>query len=100
MFEVRDSDSEKVGGKLARDIAGWAAIHEAIEQAQAQGFEKTVQKRWVTGDNPRPEHAAMNGETVDIDDTFSNGCEWPGDDNGDPDTTCGCNCHCEVVITF
>ena len=100
VFEVRDSDSEKVGGKLARDIAGWAAIHEAIEQAQAQGFEKTVQKRWVTGDNPRPEHAAMNGETVDIDDTFSNGCEWPGDDNGDPDTTCGCNCHCEVVITF
>lgn len=98
-FEVRESDSDKVGSKLARDIAGWAIVVEAVNQARQQGFETSIQKRWVTGDNPRPEHAAMNGETVDIDEAFSNGCDWPGDDNGDPDTTCGCNCSTEVIIT-
>ena len=84
---------------MALDIAGWAIVVEAVNQARQQGIEARIQKRWVTGDNPRPEHAAMNGETVDIDEAFSNGCEWPGDDNGDPDTTCGCNCSTEVIIT-
>lgn len=98
-FEVRNSDSEKVGRKLALDIAGWATVVEAVSQARQQGVEARIQKRWVTGTNPRPEHAAMNGQTVDIDESFSNGCSWPGDDNGDPDTTCGCNCSTEVIIT-
>ena len=100
VMEIRESsEAEKVGGKLARDIAGWAIVHEAVAQAKQQGFESQVQKRWVTGANARPEHEAMDGEVVDIDEAFSNGCEWPGDDNGDPDTTCGCNCSTEVIIT-
>ena len=100
VMEVRESDSEKVGSKLARDIAGWAIVVEAINQARQQGFEADVQKQWITGTNPRPEHAAMNGQTVGIDDKFSNGCSWPGDDGGDPDTTCGCNCSTEVIIAM
>jgi hypothetical protein len=100
VMEVREgSEAELVGSKLARDIAGWAALSEAIEQAEQQGYSKTVQKQWVTGANPRDEHAMMNGELVDIDEPFSNGCKWPGDDLGDPDTTCGCNCSTEVIIT-
>lgn len=99
-LEVREqTDASRLGGKLARDIAGWAAVHEAVAQASQQGIEKHIQKRWVTGDNPRPSHAAMDGETVDIDETFSNGCDWPGDDSADPDETCGCNCSTEVIIT-
>lgn len=100
VFDVRESDADKIGGKLARDIAGWAMVSEAVSQARQQGVTTKVQKRWVTGANPRPEHEMMNGETVDIDEPFSNGCEWPGDDNGDPDTTCGCNCSTEVIINF
>ena len=100
VFEVRESkDAETFGRSLAIGVAGWAATHEAPQQAEQQGFHKTVEKRWITGTNPRPEHAAMNGETVPIDSAFSNGCEWPGDENGDPDTTCGCNCSTEVIIT-
>ena len=100
VFEVRENkDSITFGRSLAITIAGWAATHEAPAQAEQQGIQKTVEKRWVTGENPRPEHAAMNGETVPIDEAFSNGCEWPGDENGDPDTTCGCNCSTEVIIT-
>ena len=100
VFEVRESrDAETFGRSLAIGVAGWAATREAPAQAEQQGFHKTVEKRWVTGTNPRPEHAAMNGETVPINEAFSNGCEWPGDENGDPDTTCGCNCSTEVIIT-
>lgn len=100
VFEVRESkDSTTFGRSLATAVAGWAATHEAPQQAEQQGIHKTVEKRWVTGDNPRQEHALMNGETVPIDSAFSNGCFWPGDDNGDPDTTCGCNCATEVIIT-
>ena len=100
VFEVRENkDAEIFGRSLAIGVAGWAATREAPAQAEQQGFHKTVEKRWITGTNPRPEHAAMNGETVPIDDAFSNGCFWPGDENGDPDTTCGCNCSTEVIIT-
>ena len=101
VFEVReDRDAITFGRSLAIGVAGWAATHEAPAQAEQQGIRKTVEKRWITGTNPRPEHAAMNGETVPIDAAFSNGCEWPGDEAGDPDTTCGCNCSTEVIITF
>ena len=100
VFEVRENkDSITFGRSLALAAAGWAAVHEAPHQAEQQGIHKTVEKMWVTGDNPRQEHAMMNGEIVPIDSTFSNGCEWPGDENGDPDTTCGCNCSTEVIIT-
>ncbi len=101
VFDVRQNkDALTFGRFLALAVAGWAATREAPQQAEANGIYRTAEKVWVTGDNPRPEHAMMNGETVPIDQPFSNGCEWPGDENGDPDTTCGCNCHCDVVITM
>ena len=101
VFEVRDNkDSIIFGRSLALAAAGWAAVHEAPHQAEQQGIQKTVEKQWVTGENPRQEHAAMNGQRVPIDEPFSNGCFWPGDENGDPDTTCGCNCSTEVIISF
>lgn len=100
VFDVRENkDAITFGRSLAIGVAGWAATHEAPAQAEAQGITKTVEKEWVTGENPRPEHAAMNGERASIDEPFSNGCMWPGDEGGDPDTTCGCNCSTDVIIT-
>lgn len=51
-------------------------------------------KQWVTGHNPRPTHAALNGETVDIDSRFSNGLMYPGSGGGD---SAGCNCSLSLV---
>ena len=100
VFENRENrDALTFGRSLALVTAGWAAIHEAPQQAEGRDIQKVVEKEWVTGENPRPEHALMNGQRVPIDAPFSNGCEWPGDENGDPDTTCGCNCSTEVIIT-
>ena len=101
VFEVRENkDSTTFGRSLALGVAGWAAVSEAPHQAEQQGVERTVEKVWVTGFNPRPEHAAMNGERVPIDEPFSNGCHWPGDEGGDPETTCNCNCSVEIVISY
>ena len=101
VFDNRQNkDALTFGRMLALTAAGWAATHEAPKQAEDAGIRKTVEKMWITGDNPRPEHAMMNGETVPINEPFSNGCEWPGDEGGDPDTTCGCNCSTDVIITY
>jgi HK97 family phage portal protein len=53
-------------------------------------------KEWLHGgggDTPRPEHVAMNGEVVAMDETFSNGLLYPGDQiNGDASDVCNCTC--------
>ena len=90
-------DAVVIGGTLALTCAAFGT-RESVQQAQENGFDRQVYKRWVTGDNPRPAHAAMNGEEVPIDEPFSNGLNWPGDDMGSADETCGCNCHCDIVV--
>ena len=92
--------SKTLAHALVLAAACWAAIHEAPEQAKQQGLNVSIQKTWVTGENPRDTHAALNGETVGIDDKFSNGADWPGDDSLDADETCGCNCSVSVEIAF
>lgn len=91
-------DAEVYGKALAVCVAGWGMI-ESCKQAKRGGYSKRIEKEWVTGVNARSSHAAMNGERVGIDDIFSNGARWPGDDNLDPDESCGCNCSTEVIIT-
>lgn len=99
VFDLRaGAHSAVLGGSLALVAAGWASNREAPAQARQQGINKIVLKEWVTGDNPRPSHAMMNGERVPIDQNFSNGAYWPGDDNLDADESCGCNCSTEVII--
>ena len=99
VYEVREGkDANLLGMALATAATGWA-IGEACRQAKDQGYSAEVYKTWVTGENPREDHAMMNGETVPVDQTFSNGADWPGDDILGPDGTCGCNCTTEITIT-
>jgi len=50
-------------------------------------------KEWInTSGNPRPSHAAMNGETVGIDESFSNGGQYPGDASLSADERVNCLC--------
>jgi hypothetical protein len=50
-------------------------------------------KTWmVNSSNPREAHAALDGETVGIDDVFSNGMRFPGDPVGGADNNAGCQC--------
>lgn len=92
-----DVDATLLGSMLAKTIAGWGT-EEASRQAKEQGSEKKVFKVWITGPNARESHAMMDGETVPIDETFSNGADWPGDDTLSPDESCGCNCSTKIII--
>lgn len=59
-----------------------------------------IRKMWVHNgsSHPRADHAAMGGETVDMDDTFSNGMRWPHDwGGGDAADIVGCNCDIAYV---
>ena len=100
IFEVRSNTSDVLARAAATAIASWA-VREAAHQAESDGapsvIGRVVLKEWVTGDNARESHAAMNGERVPIDADFSNGQFWPGDSD-DPDESCGCNCSTEVII--
>jgi SPP1 gp7 family putative phage head morphogenesis protein len=62
---------------------------EALKERQAATGKK-YRKRWNTAgdDRVREEHAALDGETVDIDAQFSNGLDAPGEPN------------CRCVLTY
>ena len=101
-FDIRENAAERLALAAAGAIASFAieeATHQAISDGAPRVLGKIVEKEWVTGENARPSHQAMNGERVPIDADFSNGQHWPGEDIGDPDESCGCNCTTEVVIS-
>lgn len=79
---------------FATAVAGWAALEAVRQCAPRRGATKT----WdVTSGNPRPSHAAMNGETVPYGERFSNGAMWPGDSDALSAEEVA-NCQCAVII--
>jgi hypothetical protein len=97
MDKRADLDAVLLGSMLANTVAGWGT-GEASRQAADQGSRKRIYKVWEAGANARESHILMDGETVPIDDTFSNGADWPGDDSLDPDESCGCNCSTSILV--
>lgn len=87
--KAKDSRAAGVGLMVATFAAGFATVEAAKQIARTNNV--TPVKTWITGPNPRPEHAAMDGETVAIDEPFSDGNDWPG---GEP----GCNCDVTISI--
>lgn len=83
-----------------------AAVRAATSSTEARGFGShdaagvsgVTKKVWVTGGkNPRPSHAAQDGERVSLDDVFSNGLRWPGDGKGEAKETANCNCRLDYA---
>jgi HK97 family phage portal protein len=79
--------------------AATIATSEAHTSMQAGSFEQMKfggvrTKTWVTaGDSDvRDSHAGVNGETVPIDQRFSNGLMYPGDPSGAPGEIINCRC--------
>lgn len=92
-FEAQESRSSAAGTAFATTMSGFAAV-EAASQVDA---DEQATKTWVTGPNPRPEHARMDGETVPLSEDFSNGAAWPGDGaNLGADDLANCNCSLQI----
>lgn len=96
VFEnAEENRADSAGFAFAGALISWSSM-EACRQNERPG--QNVFKTWVTtSGNPRASHAAMNGETVQYDEPFSNGAMWPGDiDNLDVEEVA--NCHCVLVV--
>lgn len=92
-----ESRAPGIASGVATFLAGFATAEAAGQIARVHDVEPT--KTWVTGTNPRKEHRALDGETVPLDEPFSNGLAWPGDAQGDVDDVAGCNCSLQINLT-
>ena len=85
--------SAQAATTLVTHTSGFATT----EAAKQLGGERATKTWVVTSSNPRASHAAMNGETVGIDEDFSNGMKWPAS-GGDPAEVAGCKCEVDIDI--
>jgi len=92
--EAESSRAEQGGTTLATTLAAFAVT----EVGKQMGRPSTTKTWIVESSKPRASHASMNGETVGIEETFSNGMAWPGDPAGGADEVAGCMCGVELTI--
>lgn len=87
--EMTDNDVISASWTVAASVANFARNESATENGRRM-------KTWiVTSGNPRASHAALNGESVPVSETFSNGARWPGDPDLDIDEVANCACICD-----
>ena len=99
VFENAEKNrSESAGKAFACALCAWSLL-EACRQNKQRG--ENVYKTWrTTSGNPRSSHAALDGETVQYDEPFSNGAMWPGDiDNLSVEEVANCQCIIEITVT-
>jgi HK97 family phage portal protein len=95
VFDVAEtSRSDQAAGTLSTTLAAFAVT----EAAKQLGRPETTKTWVVTSSNPRPSHDGINGETVKIDEIFSNGMNGPGDPAGGADEVAGCSCVLDVTV--
>lgn len=93
---AQTSRADGIGSLIATAVAGFAVREAAAQIAQREGITPT--KTWVVNSkSPRSSHASMNGESVPINEPFSNGMQFPGD-YGDVDEVAGCQCSITTSI--
>jgi SPP1 gp7 family putative phage head morphogenesis protein len=75
-----------------------AGRQDSYEAAQQMGIK--VRKQWLAtlDDRTRASHQELDGVTVDVDEAFPNGCEYPGDPAGDPSEVYNCRCSLISVV--
>lgn len=71
---------------------------EVFKKAEKQGI--TMKKQWISaGDRRvRASHQRLNGEIVNMNESFSNNCQYPGDPNGGASEVCNCRCTFVALI--
>ena len=88
---IRTARTAVTGAQNAGRIASYTA-------AQKMGIK--LQKEWLAtlDGRTRHSHAMLDGEKVETDEKFSNGCRFPGDPQGRPEEIY--NCRCTLIASF
>lgn len=65
---------------------------DGMKEAEEKGL--VYEKQWMAtnDDRTRESHAEIDGESVPLDETFSNKLQYPGDPEGDPGEVYNCRC--------
>jgi HK97 family phage portal protein len=93
VFDTAEAQRAPAAGKATLSALGSFVAVEAARKLLGGKATKT----WRTNSsNSRKSHARMDGETVDLDEKFSNGLNWPGDPAKGADEVAGCECTVEV----
>jgi len=93
---VKDADWQ--AERIARTEVAAVQSEASYTVYSANGIE---QKQWMTtGDDAvRDSHAELEGETVGMDEPFSNGCMYPGDESGEAGEVINCRCVLVPVVS-
>lgn len=96
VFEVlADGGASRLARTQCAHLAGWGTKEAGRQAAWEVGA--YVRKTWHTNStNPRSTHAALNGQTVGVDEVFTNGAQGPGDPVLPPEERA--NCECSLII--
>lgn len=75
-----------------------AGRNDSYKELESRGI--VLKKVWIaTPDNrTRDSHLELDGEEVDVNEEFSNGCMYPGDPSGDPSEVYNCRCSIRTHI--
>ena len=94
--------SDRIRGAYSDFTTGRADVISRTEatagnnEGTLEGFKQSIatHKEWIStpDDRTRESHVEMDGETVKLDERFSNGLMKPGDSAGDPGETVNCRC--------
>ena len=100
MSDIADMIDDSVFGGNAASRSETIARTESISAMNAGEYLSAKEsgviqsKEWLTqGDDVvRESHAEQDGEIVDLDETFTNGLQFPGDPDGPPEEVINCRC--------
>jgi SPP1 gp7 family putative phage head morphogenesis protein len=75
-----------------------AGRNDSYKELESRGI--VLKKVWIaTPDSrTRDSHLKLDGEEVNVNEEFSNGCMYPGDPNGDPSEVYNCRCSIRTHI--
>lgn len=91
-----DENARYLSMRVARSEVATASGYGSVAAAEQSGV--AVTKTWLSSrdDRVRDSHQHIDGETVAMNELFSNGLEYPGDQRGDASESVNCRC----VLTF
>lgn len=81
-----------IGARLAQIAATRTKTVGGFAEQSAAAQAGMTHKTWQSGENPRPAHSAVDGQTVPVGAPFGNGLQYPGDPSEGPDESARCNC--------
>ena len=95
MFTVaKSSRAQQLGVTSATSLIAFAREEAGRHTADAQ--DRKVLKTWIVTSG-KSRHPEMNGESVPVGETFSNGALWPGDPSLGTGQTAGCSCLLQIA---